>query len=306
MASADDEPIRHRLNSLVTWHAMEGPDRLQVRFPNGDHITFDSHVGAISKLLEALSRGEEPESDPVSEEMVSFLHSRSVLMRTQPAAADWMVDAIDHLLKIGSSASGSNDLQERLSRTRVAVDGTGWLASVAWRAVELAGMLPTGPTGQDVGLSLAVADASAFDAFSRANRDSFARGVSSAFLWRDFTRIYFGPLVLPGQSACFECYRTRIRASAAFRDEFDAISRDVPSAREPRATPLAEGAALSFIARQLVLSAAELYDQLEPATVYGFDVVTLLHTRTPVPRVARCTVCGGGRRDVSRAVRMIP
>jgi bacteriocin biosynthesis cyclodehydratase domain-containing protein len=35
--------------------------------------------------------------------------------------------------------------------------------------------------------------------------------------------VRFGPLVVPRESACFECFHHRLRANLSFREEFDAF-----------------------------------------------------------------------------------
>ena len=41
-----------RLDPLLTWTVFDGGKRLQLRFPDGNHITFDSDAETVARCLE--------------------------------------------------------------------------------------------------------------------------------------------------------------------------------------------------------------------------------------------------------------
>ncbi len=301
-----------RLNMLVSWHYLDD-GRLQLRFPDGDHLTFDAHRDTIVATVEALAAGEAAPDGPVAHELVALLAERRMFVATP--TADWLVDAIDYVVSLsddgrGQTAKGRSPIV-RARQTRLVIDGVGWLADRVRAAAGQAGLDVADAAGDIAGagggprLLVAVADMIAYDHFSRVNADAVASGTPVMFLWREVARLVMGPLVLPGETACFECYRTRVRANMAFIGEFDALARWTPDSRRPQSSAVSNGLAETLIARTLLFAAAQAWDLFEPGTIHSFDALSLETQRQPVLKVARCPVCSPHAARPARSIRAI-
>ena len=99
-----------------------------------------------------------------------------------------------------------------------------------------------------------------------------------------------GPLYLPGDTGCYECFRRRRAASLASPGELElleAIPAWYPSSP-------AVDAVLGGLAAQLVLHWLVLGDHYVPAAFYAFELVpTLSLSVHHLHRVPRCDACSG-------------
>lgn len=303
--SSGEQKLSYRLSPAVAWNFVPDKGALQVRFPDGDHLTIDSDAEAVSDVLGALADGVEPgdaDGDMVAE-VTALLMERKVLVANRGPSDDWLESILEYVLAASSRRTGPSALVEKARGHSFSIRGQGWLAGVVADACRLAG-LPIAD-GTDGDCIVAVADRIAHDQFSAVNRDACEAGTPVVFFWREVSRIICGPLVLPGQSACFECYRTRVRANIRFGAEFDALAALPPDGRDHLGSALAEGAARAFVARQLFAVAAEAYDLFEPNALYSYDALMLKLDRQALLRVPRCKTCGVLREEPVRAIRTL-
>ena len=99
-----------------------------------------------------------------------------------------------------------------------------------------------------------------------------------------------GPLYLPGDTGCYECFRRRRAASLASRAELELL--DAVPASYPSAPPV--DAVLGGLAAQLVLHWLVLGDHYVPAAFYAFELLpTLSLSVHHLHRVPRCEACSG-------------
>lgn len=299
--------IPYRLNPAVSWNYVSDGRALQVRFPDGDHLTIDSNAAAISAVLDALANGVDPDaaSGDMVAEVTALLTERKVLVVNRDAADDWLENMLEYVLAASNRQVGPSALIEKARRHSFSIRGEGWLPGVTADACRLAGLTVADAPSNSGHCIIAVADRIAHDAFSAINKEACEAGTPVLFLWREVSRIVCGPLVLPGQSACFECYRTRVRANIRFEAEFDALAALPLGQRDHVGSALAEGAVRSFIARQLLAVAAEAYDMFEPNALYSYDVLALKLDRQALLRVPRCRACGVLRSEPARALRTL-
>jgi bacteriocin biosynthesis cyclodehydratase domain-containing protein len=103
-----------------------------------------------------------------------------------------------------------------------------------------------------------------------------------------------GPLYVPGETCCYECYRRRRAANVPYPDEFWALERAPAAESEPPALTMAvAGIAATLLLRWLVLD-----DTFVPATLYALELA-----ETPrlgehvVYRVPRCPACSAAARQ---------
>ena len=97
-----------------------------------------------------------------------------------------------------------------------------------------------------------------------------------------------GPLFLPGQSACRECYVARRGACSGYEEDFERVEAVPPRAAAP--PPLASAAAA--LAAVLALRWCTVRDPTLPGSLYALEpgpVIRLSHHR--LLRVPRCRAC---------------
>ncbi|MDQ1751792.1 MAG: hypothetical protein QOE71_2848 [Pseudonocardiales bacterium] len=97
-----------------------------------------------------------------------------------------------------------------------------------------------------------------------------------------------GPLVIPGQTACFDCTLTRLASNV----EFGALYRDVVAPAPAAATSAALRAWASAIASLTLLSWIGTADDAIPGTIRTLSPADLTMRSATVYRVPRCLSCG--------------
>jgi bacteriocin biosynthesis cyclodehydratase domain-containing protein len=99
-----------------------------------------------------------------------------------------------------------------------------------------------------------------------------------------------GPLYLPGDTCCFECFRLRRAANLGAPDELAQL--EAAPAAYPSAPAL--DALVGGLAAQVSLHWLVLGDHYAPAAFYAFELLpTLSLTLHHVQRVPRCGACSG-------------
>ncbi|KAB7741885.1 TOMM precursor leader peptide-binding protein [Nostocoides sp. F2B08] len=149
-------------------------------------------------------------------------------------------------------------------------------------------------TGCD--LAFACWDQANAAATHRLNRVALDVGVPVLYSELRATSTLAGPLVLPGRSACWMCYRMRHVAAApdfgeamAFEEHLDRSNRPALATR-PSLPPLAQqlSSALAMEALRVVL---ELHQPIHVDTVVEYDGLSGALERHPVLTVPDCPVC---------------
>lgn len=298
--------LPYRLSRAVAWNFLSGSEALQIRFPNGDHLTVNDDAQAVNSILCDLASGRQPFGDEeLITEVLELLLQRKVLVSGPNAGNDWLEDMFEYVLANANRQSTPTALIDQARQYRFSIAGSGWLAHMATEACARAGLTLVDEVTHRDHCIIAVADKISFDRFSSLNAEACAREMPIIFFWREVARIVCGPLVLPGESACFECYRTRVRANVRFGAEFEALAGNEVDRRDALGSRLAEGAAQSFIARQLLAVATKAYDLVEPNTLYSYDALTLALDRQAIMRSPRCPACSVRRIEPINAVRAI-
>lgn len=297
-----------RLDPSLEWNLVGSGDRLQLRFPDGQSITFDRDVARLDRCLAALAAGTF-EADDVGLALLSLLRERSALTVLDDAGADWAIDIYEFAFRRAQGPEGAPRSDVNAARgTPLCVFGSGWMQEQALAAAEALGMrrrVLIDELGPD-GLLLVTSDRYDPDFFRSANRQAVSTGARAVFAHRQLSRIVVGPLVLPRESACYECYFQRQRAASRFKAEFDSRVRAAAAARATAArspSRVAAGLCQSLLALLLLAAAARAYDVFEPGTLVSFDVLTLEKSRQPVLRLPRCSVCSDAGSRPGRAVR---
>ena len=133
-------------------------------------------------------------------------------------------------------------------------------------------------------------------AMHRLNRVALDLSVPVLYSELRATSTLAGPLVLPGRSACWMCYRMRLVAAApdfteamAFEEHLDHVRRPAPAPR-PSLPPLAQHLA-SMLAVEALRIALNLHPPVHVDTVVEYDALTGDVANRPVLAVPECPVC---------------
>ena len=299
--------LPYRLNSCVSWCQLSDRDRLQIRFPDGDHITLEKGGLNVARLLDLLASGSAPaEVTAADEEVVSLLMQRGMFVSGRQGPSDWFEDIVEYVVSLSNRARGPAGVMMAMRSTLFLIEGEGWLAAIVRDACNLAGLRHVAPDDDEkCDVVVVASDRVEIERFSELNAKYCSKGVRIVFFWREVTQIVSGPFVLPGESACFECYRTRVRGNSLFTDEFDAFASQPLGDNERLGSALIEGVVRGFIARQLIAVATNSFELMEPNALYSYDVLTLALDRQALLRTPRCKACGSHAAKPVPAVRAI-
>lgn len=141
------------------------------------------------------------------------------------------------------------------------------------------------------------------EALAALNNTNCAAGTTTLFCSIDGAIIRLGPLSVPGQTACRQCFTMRARMNARYMAEFDANNGRI--AETALGSPSA--AAVSILAGLIAVEVAKLQAGLTELTLMG-DVIELNYLtsefeRSHILRVPSCPTCRWGGRQNHRSLR---
>jgi bacteriocin biosynthesis cyclodehydratase domain-containing protein len=287
-----------------------GAGRVQVRVPDGDHFTIETRGIELAQRLEAMRQGTltleaavaaatNDDERHVWDRAGEVLRQRGLLRREDEddPSADWLLASFDYVFR-----------RTRAVRPPMAADaaqpvvvcGEGLIADVTRRCVTSLGrdLKPGAPAAEaPPGLRIACSDHDDHEFLLEQNEVALREGVMSTFARRSGSRVLVGPIVVPRESACFNCYLERVVSNTEFIDEFEGNARSSGARRPPLrdATGLMSGV-LAFLVTQHVAFALERITTVaRVGEVLAFDLLSSRTTRHPVLKLPRCRVCGRGR-----------
>lgn len=211
------------------------PDgRIQVRTPS-TRLTI-GHEAQLARDLFGLCDGthafedilaslrERGYPDARTRELCRFLARRCVLLPEAPPDCEDMLLA--HAWHYSKRTDSASEVAVWNNEERIQVCGSGHLAE-AVRADLARLQIPFSeafvPSAPNLSLIVACSDYENHGVFRDRNRDAVGAGRAILFACLAEAGIRIGPLVVPRESACFECFHHRLRANLAFREEFDAF-----------------------------------------------------------------------------------
>jgi bacteriocin biosynthesis cyclodehydratase domain-containing protein len=292
------------INPLVEWTRV-GQDKLLLRMPDGEQITFDQKAREVECVLECL-RSRLPSDArgrtlPMYEPVVALLRERGLLVaRSVTESRDWLQHYLAFVRAKAAPATG-------YAARSCVLFGSGWIYERVASAIRHTSLdRQSAPDDGDSATLIVVAsDWESHELFRRENEGAVRRGQRATFIGRMDARILTGPLVVPGQGACYECYYRKLALNAPFRAEFDAYSalcserHDQPG----RTSSLACGLVEYIVARHILAAANELNDVVFPGVVELYNCVTMERATRNVLRLPRCGVCGSRVSKRERSIR---
>lgn len=291
-----------------------------LRFPDGEQVTFDGNADAIEGALQGLRPGpaasalgglpaipaasgavdgDGDEIDRVRADLVDFLDKRGAISRVDAGGDDWF---LSHLGYVEAAA-----VESRRVSKRVSLRGSGWLHEMVAEA--LAPIVPCAEGEERDSpdtLVVATSDWNDLELFRRENARAVRAKQPITFIARTDSEIVTGPFVVPGETACFECYHRRLEYNVNFPAEFAAYARVVTEragSGERAESTIARGLAEFLVRRHVLAATKRLSAILEPGVILSFDCMFLRVRRTPVLKVPRCGICGRRVEKPRRTIR---
>lgn len=146
---------------------------------------------------------------------------------------------------------------------------------------------------------VAVSDQLNHTAFRDINRRAFEADAAVVYGCIDRHLLRIGPVVIPGETACFECHHHRLRSHVRFVEEFDARAEGRRLGTSERAAPWLEARVGAVLVAMLVSGfAADNLMVGKSNEVIELDLLNITHERHPLLKLPRCPVCGAGRPEV--------
>lgn len=257
----------------------------------------------VAEVVAALG----PETEPAIDHALRLLASRRLLLdgpRWAGADPPGVIETVELLASL-SPESTPDDVRTALLDAHVSVlgwgDAAGALATLlrdsgvgaverpGWSDADAAGDADAADGGPPSFAVVAPArdEAPQVEAWNR-------RALAGGRAWLQvlpFDGLFaaVGPLYVPGETCCFECYRLRRRATSGYAEEFGAVEA------APLAAPA--GPALASVAAGigalLALRWLAFRDQRLPGVFFALEAAGAALSQHRVYRVPRCRACSG-------------
>ena len=229
---------------------------------------------------------------PAIEQALELLADHRLLTSPLPAAAD---DTLRFLLATDRRGADPADLAASLGQARVALAGSAGVGEELARVLRCSGIrrieygsLTERPQGRPeiVVVAPAAVELRELDEW---NRQCLSEGTTwLALLPCDGRTAPIGPLFVPGETACYDCFRIRRASTSGYAEEF--WSLEASPAEAPDALPLRR--AVAGIAGWLVLRWLVGRDASLPGVVHALEIGSSLSLAAHhVWRVPRCPSC---------------
>lgn len=287
-----------KINPLAEWSLFEqdGSSRLVLRCPDGEQITFDRHAEELNVVLESLAAADpttRTSSSPLAEEMVRFLNRKGLL--TTRSRATWPVAWLD----FESNAAPLVDSLEGGPERRIAeVSGGGWLYERTCSALG-----DQSQRAQDTRVHFLVADWEDEEQFRETNARLVSEGVEFALIHRAGLTLSFGPWVIPGQTACYECSFVRRTSNLLHPDEARAIRRASSLRRTLGECRISDGFVDYLLFRYVMGVLNRIPSVATPGAIQTLHLGTLTWKKHQVLKLPRCPSCGRTRLTPTRSIR---
>lgn len=233
---------------------------------------------------------------PAIENAIGVLDAHGVLVEGPPVDADEPRPVVGTVQTLAALRSGGGSLAETVASVRgcsVGVVGDASAGVEAARLLRLSGVEVKRADRPATGVDLTIAAPSPEELSSL--RDWNERALTAATPWLqllpfDGRYAAIGPLYLPGDTCCYECFRLRRAANSDGAEELPLLE---DSTGHLRASPVVD-VLVAAIAAQLALGWLVHGDHYAPAAFYALELLpTISLNLHHVHRVPRCMACSG-------------
>jgi bacteriocin biosynthesis cyclodehydratase domain-containing protein len=302
-----------RLPLLTPWHRLAAEDDRLVLEYGGEAVCFEGRAAqallpALLPLLDGTRTIDEivlvlgEPARPAVEHALELLADHRLLVAGPPLEPSLPLPLATSALfdkAVGNAGVSPREALRDLQARSVAVVGTSPAAAEIARALRLSGigdltLRAWGETGSLPELAVAAPDPAELPRLAAWNEHALeTRTPWLQVLPYNGRFSAIGPLFVPGETCCYECYRGRRASNVDYPDEFWALERSERGVQDPPALTTAIAGLASMLALRWlsfrdpwaagVMSALELDESLRlaPHIVY---------------RVPRCPACSGAAR----------
>jgi bacteriocin biosynthesis cyclodehydratase domain-containing protein len=247
----------------------------------------------VADIIEALGTP----AEPAISKALGLLAEHGLLTELRTGETKPPTDAVQFLAATSAGRLGLAEVADLLERSTLLVAGRGAVADEVVRLLRLSGVeqiecaeIETGPNVVPT-LAVAAPDPSELGAMKRWNE----RALETGTVWLqalpfDGRYACLGPVFVPGETCCFECFRIRQASNLPYAGEFWLLEQvPAPYPSIPPVTRAIAGLAASLALRWLVIEDPSL-----PGTLFALDFDEGLRISShSVYRVARCSACSG-------------
>ncbi|MDP4535126.1 hypothetical protein Q3O60_02860 [Alkalimonas collagenimarina] len=306
------------VHPAISWLQFDS-EHLQIRVPDGQHITLEERANETRQILEMLSQPHSYEATiawadsqnidrDIVDTVLSTLNDYSMIVETNHAHQSGLPGVFRNVLDFNINASKA--LRSGLAFpyfNQVEVVGDCDIqAMVADSAAEVETFLMAQTTGSERRPIRIVCTVTGDQQFLRKqNQQAVAEKVAMLPIqWSDdmFT---IGPLYIPDESACYECLTIRRRASSNYLAELDGwLSSAVQRSHTPKFDRPMQNLIGFAVSRYLLIVGCGMFHLIKPNEVESWDVIKAEKKIGEVLKVPRCGVCGRKKAsDPTRAIR---
>jgi bacteriocin biosynthesis cyclodehydratase domain-containing protein len=293
--------------------------RFQLRGLN-DNLTFEDSSGVIALLFarcdgmthagEILVHLYDDRQQEQFVRLISLLYQKGMLVKaTEAFQGDPFLRQVDLL---GRQVSGYFDsgaqghypfgpvAVSELPSVTVALFGKGILFNAAASLLTNWGIKivhnPDADFGGPKSMALVCSDVDDRIEMLRLNAKFIAAGTPALYACVSEYLVRIGPLVVPGASACFECYDRRVRSLLFHADEFDAFIRDNHHKKQSETgSPMMAGGLGGFlVASTLIKFVCGVPHLANVGDILELNVISNKMSVSSVLKLPRCHVCGAG------------
>jgi len=303
------------VHPAITWQTIDN-DKLQIRVPDGQHITLTESANTASLMLERLSSPQSYEhiidwaqtaqiDQEELEVALATLHEYSIIVESN---AKENLGIFNNVLDFNVNSSKS--IRSGLPYPYFAefeVIGDGNIHNCVSSVVEQVRSPLVAENTNNTGNKLKIACTDSGDQQYITEQNKLAIKEKCAFLpvqWND-EFLSIGPLYIPDESACYECLNTRRRAASNFLPELDGVLKNIAKRSvEIKFDPILEQLVSYTVGRYLSLVSRGMFHIIKPNEMESWDILKAERTVGEVLRVPRCDACGRKKAsDPTRAIR---
>ncbi len=287
-----------------------GPQQLQLRVPDGEHITLDTKKIDLSNFFTTLKRGASreallaqfPENQHAGVDgLLAMLQERGFIHKQNDyfGSADFVTNMFDYYVQ---KSRQHQETDANRQRKTVYVCGDGLIANTARSTLAKLSLLASKRELAD--LVLVCSDHSDFDFMLEQNQQAIQESQTTSFIFRFDTRLIVGPLVYPKESACFHCFSERLKSNTFFIHEFESCVQQKSIEPLTDQSEIFTGLLQYFISHHAISVLFNLTDVVKPNEIAEFSLTNAMTKKSPILKLPRCEVCGRrGHGSLQRAVR---
>jgi bacteriocin biosynthesis cyclodehydratase domain-containing protein len=233
---------------------------------------------------------------PDGNKLIDFLKARHILVEGRDCEpSDPLVDYIASAARPFANLRDERRKQTSLKMILIRLVGNGALADECRKALSALGL---NFADKDADLTLALYDVMNHASMRELNREAFGTRDTVLFASLDRFNIRVGPLVVPGETACFECYHHRLRSQLQFRREFDARTEGRHYIRSTsRPSGVITRAAAALVCTSVIGFVFQHRSLGRPNFLVEQDLLSNSLFSHPILKLPRCPVCGPGRAE---------